>query len=224
MHTLLIPCPQCKRLVEVIAYRDGKPQEVHIPSHETYNGTDNPNCSFMGFYALPAFDSHFCYFPTSECLTKIISPLERDSDPAAIPEDRPLEERVRNYFFGCPFSTLLKTYIRMDQADNMLYGLFRIFGEPEGDPADDDPFISRLKELHQIIEAALEHRFAEGLRNGRIELSDEHVCFADPRSPETVEIPLSAIRIRQQLITKINPNGSHTDAIRTFVPTPDDID
>ena len=72
MHTLLIPCPQCKRLVEVIAYRDGKPQEVHVPSHETYNDSNADTCSFMGSYALPAFDPHFCYLPTSECLTKII--------------------------------------------------------------------------------------------------------------------------------------------------------
>ena len=102
-------------------------------------------------------------------------------DPAAMPEDCPPVERVRTYIFACPFSTLLKTYIRMDRADDMLHGLFSIFNDPEGNSADDDPFITRLKDLHEIIESALEHRFTEGLRNGRVELSDEHVCFTDPK-------------------------------------------
>jgi hypothetical protein len=184
MCTLLVPCPRCKRFVEVIAYRDAKPQEVYIEAHESYMNNVDKRCSFAGSYALPAFDPDFVYFPTKESFTKPISPLERKSHPPAIPDGRPLMERMSDYFLACPFSTLLKMYIQIDRADSTFYELGSIFTEPGAEVGDDDPFIARINHIYETIVAAIEDRLSEALRDSRVEVNEGIACFEDTVSPD----------------------------------------
>lgn len=220
MRTLFVPCPQCKQLVELMAYNDDNPQDVYIPGHSHARSDSTTVCNFEGPYSLPAFDSEFVYFPEDDLGSKCISPSERGYDPSAIPEDRPIMDRLTDYFRGCPFSTLLKIRSQMEEAQDSLFGLAVIFGE-DGLNEYDNPFSARLKDIHEIIQHTLEHRLAEGLKNIHVGTLDDNVGFWDTVSTEWVEIPLSAIRIRQSRATKVNPDGSSKDAIRPFVPSPE---
>lgn len=220
--TVGVPCPECKRCVDAMAYDGAGAQDVTLCEHV---GREGGKCPLSGgVVRIPgaASSPDFFYQDLSARPGITEDPLDREHHPVPPASNAPMGDRLKEYAAACPFSTLLKLYLEAGEASDRLFGVDHLF-LGDSDVLDHAFWNERADALEEALGQALMARLKTGIGRAGADLSDGKIEFFDEVSGEYVAIPLRSLRVGPNFLTPFH-DGDVRAVGPPFGPVDDDVD